>query len=1059
MATADDSAAPSVTPSGHDSSAGGGELLDRLDLLLAGLVVLFAFMAALFPARNSDFLQQLATGRLIAHGEYTFGSDPFSAAGDKTGWVNHSWLFALLMYLVYQLPSVGPAAVVVFKALLMAALTVLMLRLSRRPGQRWYVPALVTALAVLTISSRMLLQPLIVSFFLLGVTLYLLERPRRLRELGRSDINLMSWWALPIICALWVNFDQWFILGPVTIALYLAGELIQQEKDNRAGLLGAVMGASLFACLVNPFHVRALTLPAQLGFSEGMEILHDDPAFRGQSLSPVQRLYFDPHVGRSAAGLAYFPLALLGMASFGMSWGSFPWWRATVWLGFLLLSLVHARAIPFFAIVAGPITVMNILDFVTRRAAQTQRPAAPTLRKALFGRMASLLIAVALIAASALGLLQAQPQDSRRLGVGVSIDGQLKKAAETLGESATGEAVAFNTAPEVVHYLSWFGGGARGFMDARLPQFPEAARAYVAAKKSLSSDDVQEPGQSPSELTASEPAYRDVFRRWHVNGVLLYSVDPLRQITIVEKMIARPGEWTLTAVEGGSIGFRWHDPQHEDVSSRPDRPGLDLNARAFGSDVKPLRPDDSLQQPSQDWWTVLLHGDPPRSPESGTAASYLALFVASRAAYQAHSIRLWEAASRASLVAGAGSFAGPLANGSMHRAFIDSLFFQDFLQQSDDGPPAALYLAIRAARHALAENPNDSRVQLILGEAYIALSRQTRERVLASPFLQILRNAQAVACFQQALASKDLDRRYQEMAHVRLAELYQRQFHDLRLHHLTRQYELASESGEPTEKLEELKKRIDNGRAFVKNQQDRYELDSASRHPAQKAQIAMQYGLAERADEELQKVAKEDPQGKEASRGLAVAAGLSLRLLVGTGRIAEARELLATPLRRMLGTVAELQIPAGDWYQLVVDAVVGDMSEADRTAAEIRARMLSGAPMAISLAIGQCLLVEGAKASGVSRWPVTHLLPSMHPQVVLGQTLQRAHGATDLEASLALLRAELALEAGAVGHARTESERVLAASAGHGAAKNGPVVLHPQHHAMARMYLQWLTEK
>ena len=52
--------------------------LRSFDALLAVCVVLFAFLAASFPARNSDLWLHLAAGRLLAKGEYAFGSDPLS---------------------------------------------------------------------------------------------------------------------------------------------------------------------------------------------------------------------------------------------------------------------------------------------------------------------------------------------------------------------------------------------------------------------------------------------------------------------------------------------------------------------------------------------------------------------------------------------------------------------------------------------------------------------------------------------------------------------------------------------------------------------------------------------------------------------------------------------------------------------------------------------------------------------------------------------------------------------------------------------------------------------
>jgi hypothetical protein len=65
----------------------------RLDIALAAGVLVFAFLVASFPVRNSDFWQHLATGRLLSEGEYKFGVDPFSWTTEGIYWANHAWLF------------------------------------------------------------------------------------------------------------------------------------------------------------------------------------------------------------------------------------------------------------------------------------------------------------------------------------------------------------------------------------------------------------------------------------------------------------------------------------------------------------------------------------------------------------------------------------------------------------------------------------------------------------------------------------------------------------------------------------------------------------------------------------------------------------------------------------------------------------------------------------------------------------------------------------------------------------------------------------------------------
>src|SRR5437870_13766645 len=105
--------------------------LTRPEWLLVVLVPLFAFTVASFAVRNSDFWLHLATGRELAAGKYTFGVDPFAYTTEGVYWVNHAWLFDLLLYRTYQ--AVGGTGLVVLQAVAVALLAVLLLRF-RSPG-------------------------------------------------------------------------------------------------------------------------------------------------------------------------------------------------------------------------------------------------------------------------------------------------------------------------------------------------------------------------------------------------------------------------------------------------------------------------------------------------------------------------------------------------------------------------------------------------------------------------------------------------------------------------------------------------------------------------------------------------------------------------------------------------------------------------------------------------------------------------------------------------------------------------------------------------------------
>ena len=107
----------------------------RVDALAILLVLLFAFGAASFVARNSDLWLHLTTGRLIADGDYRFGTDPFAYTSGDRYWANHAWLFDLAAYSAFT--SWGGSVLVALKAAVVAATAGLMLLAGRTRGPMW----------------------------------------------------------------------------------------------------------------------------------------------------------------------------------------------------------------------------------------------------------------------------------------------------------------------------------------------------------------------------------------------------------------------------------------------------------------------------------------------------------------------------------------------------------------------------------------------------------------------------------------------------------------------------------------------------------------------------------------------------------------------------------------------------------------------------------------------------------------------------------------------------------------------------------------------------------
>ena len=145
---------------------------------IAGAVVGGALANAI---GNDDLLMHLATGRLIAQGEYSIGADPFLYTTTRP-WIHHAWLFDLTLFLLTGLAggieSPGTGVILIGLKALLAVFLAIVLMQTRRVGLGLLAPAVCTMLALLALSPALELQPRIASLLFLAITLCLLTRAR-----------------------------------------------------------------------------------------------------------------------------------------------------------------------------------------------------------------------------------------------------------------------------------------------------------------------------------------------------------------------------------------------------------------------------------------------------------------------------------------------------------------------------------------------------------------------------------------------------------------------------------------------------------------------------------------------------------------------------------------------------------------------------------------------------------------------------------------------------------------------------------------------------------------
>lgn len=912
--------------------------LRRLDASMTGLVLLLAFFLASFAASNADVWMHLATGRLIARGEYQFGADPFAYTTTGIRWINTSWLSDLLGFSLANAlggPETAPggAVLVVLKALMIVALAGVLL-LVRQPGQRLWVGSVCVCLALLAMSPRLLLQPTCISFFFVGVTLYLLYRSLP-NESARA--SLRSLYLLPPLFLLWANLDGWFLLGPLAVALFLAGEVLQRargpsdpEESRRLRTTAVVLLVGLAACVVNPFHVQVFGLPPELQTAFSDSPLRRDPYFQSFFLSPLQSTFWtDVHWFPYAGGIGVCVLAGLGVVSFLLNSTNWQWWRVLLWMPFLMLALSHARAIPFFVVVAAPITALNLHDFAEGRFGPGT--ASRGIRRAWMvgGRVATVLALLALVVLDWPGWLHARADlgVNHRVSWRLTVDTSLRQAASDLCELREQSVVrenGFLSVPDLPCYCAWFCPAEKGFLDYRYHLFPpEITQTFVDVRTALLMKAAAASHQA-GDTSPSEGLLRDAFLNTHhpIDHVAVYSPDVQTTIRFATQMMLGSTEhWTWLRGDGRAEIFGWSATPASDAARRFAAHRLDADRRAFGViAANAANERDRAPRPPRplNLWEQFVRGPAPHAPGYGAARRYLNYFEIDQEQQARRQARRRDFIQLAALVGGGAvansNAAGPV--GTSLLAYAGDLPAR-LIGISDGGSVAPLLLAVRAARSAVAENPNDADAWFTLGLSYVALWNYEKTRFSTTPVLNQLREVQTLAALQNAVALRP---NYAE-AHEILSGIYLNMTHsgdprirthlDLAFEHRKEALQLAramgpsaGASGEAFDKrfagAEEFLKKLEQA---VQRQRDDFEQrarDPRLASPIAKAQLALELGLAKTAVDVLDKADRAQFSGGEA--------GFLLQLLISSGRLDPVRELdsqLADPGLKFLFAAAE----------------------------------------------------------------------------------------------------------------------------------------------------------
>jgi tetratricopeptide (TPR) repeat protein len=946
-------------------------------------VGVFGVLLASFPARNLDLWKQLASGRDLL----------------RAGAFGPTWLYDLATYAT--LSVTGASGLVAVKAVLFGVIAVLMFRLSFVSG--WRAPLAATGLAVLAMGNRLLVQPSTASVLCLALTIWLLFRER-------PDSKAEYWpgYRLVLLFALWCNLDGRFVIGLGVVALIWLGQLLDERPpDGRAHALGrrvVSVGILIAVSCLSVTHVYGFRVPPEI---QSAAVALGEAEGESQTVnSPFDRDYVTLFRDSSSA-LAYYPLLALGALSFLLNRRDWHWAWFLPWVALAVLSGLQVRTVPFFAVVAGPVTAWNLQAHFARHTGAPLRPRTRYVGLGLIG-----LLAVAFLVAAWPGWLQGPPFEPRRWSA--ECPPAVERGAEFLRRTHAAGVWAPDTrtlhvSPDTLGTFAWFCPEDRGLHD----------------------DGVVNQLLAPEDRDAA----RERLRALRVARAVVYVADPsAASRAALDRFLADPYEWPVLSLSGGLVVFGWRDP----ARAGPDPYAgweVDFERLAFRPDETERAPGTRPSDP-RPWWAAFWKPAYPSRPQGRDEATVLLRKAEVDRSGPVRQLMLWETGQFVGLVGAAGGWAGPAgpvdgalrltlmrpplpegaARGTRPPPVTELVFAlqQRFAFERGRTPVGVVYAAVRAARRAVAENPTDPNTHLALGQAYGLLANATAEFgwSVRVPQLKRVRQVQASAALNRAI---ELNPRLAQ-AHLELARLYRTiGCLDLAVHHLRVYRDLPPRWGGPRKgdrfaeaiesELEQLTKLLDQRtRTFA--------AESARSSVGDRALLAVRLELGGMARDGLLKsdVGAFGAQGTE----------LETDLLLRTGRPDDVLEFLTPEVSGSLGDLAF------HWSRAQARLALGEYDEAEKELGEMvgpggRLAPLSFVGEEVAGLVGKSLLDEQPGGSQVQQL-VWRALSRSDLQIRIADTGRKL----GLQADITVLRGVVALEAGNVPRAREAFRAALA---------------------------------
>jgi len=329
-------------------------------LLLCGAMVVVTVCLLLRPYCDPDFFWHLKTGEWIWQNRELPAQDPFNymsrfvSEGGQRFTLTSYWISQVLYHLICD--RWGLPGIVVLKFLLALLLVAALIKLRR--GDPLVHAALVLVSLLLFYRLYLFDRPQIFSFVLYATLLLLLEKER---YSAAAPASRAAYLPVPLLMLLWSNLHGGYLVGQVTITLFIALEGLKfahralqpvRPVQYRRLLIAGIAG--LVASCVNPnsYHALGMALGPASNWMKNAEYASTVTFFR-EMHQPLVAIFWGALV--------------LAAASFLTTAGKPDITAYALLAGTGYFGFQHIRYVPFFMITALPVIgVLLSAERVTR---------------------------------------------------------------------------------------------------------------------------------------------------------------------------------------------------------------------------------------------------------------------------------------------------------------------------------------------------------------------------------------------------------------------------------------------------------------------------------------------------------------------------------------------------------------------------------------------------------------------------------------------------------------------------------------------------------------------